>query len=170
MLGARVIPGIPAERARLRTTLTYQFTERLSAGIEYNPLAEDIGPLANWRVFDEKGDRPALILGTSSARIGSDEGRSYYATLVKSLDAWTGLPVAPYIGLAWDDYEEQWSGIGGLSVAWSQDWTSTHMWDGYNFHTVVERAIGDHTLGLVIAQQDEDWYAGLNWTWSFPGP
>lgn len=170
MLGARVIPGIPADRARIRTTLSYQFTPSFSAGIEYNPLAEDLEPIANWRLWSETDQRPALIVGTSSARIGSSKGSSYNLTLVKSLNQWTGLPVAPYAGVSWDDYEEKWSVIGGLSIAWSEEWNSLHLWDGYNFHTVVDRAIGDHSVGLVIAQQDEDWYAGLSWSWSIPAP
>jgi hypothetical protein len=169
-LGARVIPGIPADRARIRTTLSYQFTPSFSAGIEYNPLAEDLEPIANWRLWAETDERPALIVGTSSARIGSSKGNSYNLTFVKSLDSWTGLPVAPYAGVSFDDNEEKWSLIGGLSIAWTEEWNSLHLWDGYNFHTVVDRALGDHSLGLVIAQQDEDWYAGLSWSWAFPAP
>jgi len=170
VLGARVIPGIPADRARIRTTLSYQFTPRISAGIEYNPLAEGLQPLANWRLWDETEERPAAIFGISSARIGSSRGSSYNLSFVKSLDAWTGLPVAPYAGLSFDDFEQEWSVIGGLSIVWSEQWQSLHLWDGKNLHAVVDRAIGDHSIGLVIAQQDEDWYAGLSWSWSLPGP
>lgn len=170
MLGARAIPGIPADRAQLRTTLAYQFTERFSAGVEYNPLADDVGPIANWRVLDEGAQLPALVLGTSSGRIGSEEGRSLYATFVKSLDAWTGLPVAPYLGVSYDDFEEEFSIIGGLSIAYDEHWSSMHLWDGKNFHNLVERSIGDHSVGLLLAQQDDDFYLGLNWTWAFPGP
>ena len=75
MLSVRSIPNIPVERARLRSTLVYRITPRLQAGLEWNPLAEDVGPIANWRVWDEDAARPALILGTSSDRIGTDHGR-----------------------------------------------------------------------------------------------
>jgi hypothetical protein len=170
VLGARVIPGIPADRARIRTTLSYQFTPSFSAGIEYNPLADNVEPIANWRLWDETDERPALILGTSSARIGSSKGTSYNMTFVKSVEAWTDLPIAPYVGLSYDDYEDKTSVIGGLSIAWAEDWNSLHLWDGYNFHTVIDRTLQDHSIGLVIAQQDEEWYAGLSWSWSIPAP
>ena len=49
-LSARWIPGIPVERAELRLTATYQVVPDAFVGLEYNPLADDLGLLANWRV------------------------------------------------------------------------------------------------------------------------
>ena len=68
------------DRAMLRTTLTYTFLPGLSAGLEYNPVAGKISPLANWLAISETANRPALILGTSSDRIGTPSGQSFYAT------------------------------------------------------------------------------------------
>lgn len=166
----RWLPGIDVDRARLRSTLVWQFDDSFSAGLEWNPLADDIGPVANWRFVDESETLPALMLGTSSDRIGTPEGRSVYLTAAKSLDAWTGLPLAPYAGVAWGEYEDEFRFIGGLSVSWNEDWHSLHLWDGVNFHSVVERSFGEHSLGLVLAQQDDDWFLGATWSFSFAPP
>ncbi|MEY4773663.1 MAG: hypothetical protein RIT40_698 [Planctomycetota bacterium] len=166
----RWLPGIDVDRAELRTTLAYQFTGAFSAGLEYNPLADDLGVIANWRFVEETETTPAWMLGTSSDRIGTPSGRSVYLTAAKSLEAWLDLPVAPYAGVAYGEYDEEFVGIGGLAIAWGSEWSSLHLYDGHNFHTVVERAFDDQTLGLVLAQQDEDWTLGLSWTLSFASP
>ena len=73
------------DRATLRTTLTYRFLGRFQAGVEYNPLSDGVSPLANLHLITETGSRPALIVGTSSDRIGTPRGQSYYFTLSKDL-------------------------------------------------------------------------------------
>lgn len=166
----RFLPGIDVDRARLRTTLAYQFNDEFSAGLEWNPLADDLGPIANWRFVDETDSTPALMLGTSSDRIGTPDGRSVYLTAAKSLDELTGLPVAPYAGVAWGGYEDEFRFIGGVSIAWNDDWHSLHLWDGVNIHSVVERVFGEHMLGLVLAQQDDEWFLGASWSVSFAAP
>lgn len=82
--GVRVIAH-QIDRATWRNTLTYRFHRRVTAGIEYNPLAGKASPLANVVALTEKHERPALILGTSSDRIGTPFGQSFYATLSKNL-------------------------------------------------------------------------------------
>ena len=94
-LGHRMIADqIP--RASVRTTAMFRLLPTLSVGIEYNPRAEDVGPLLNWVALTETDSRPAVIAGTSSDRIGTPSGRSYYATVSKSLHETLHLPVAPY--------------------------------------------------------------------------
>ncbi|MGH9782835.1 MAG: hypothetical protein ACRD88_01510, partial [Terriglobia bacterium] len=86
--GLRVIPGV-VPRAQVRTTLTYRLHPRLMAGVEFNPRAAEPGdrvnPLVNWVALTETTQRPALIVGTSSDRIGTPRGQSFYATLSKNL-------------------------------------------------------------------------------------
>ncbi|QDU65177.1 hypothetical protein [Engelhardtia mirabilis] len=151
-------------------------TERLRVGIELNPYEDgsldpdgwDVGPLVNYRVFDETERRPAMIVGTSSDRIGTPDGRAYYATLSKSLDHWTGLPIAPYVGTAFGEFEDEWELIGGLGIRWAERVTSTHLWDGENLHHLVDYAWdGGWRTGLVLAEQDGDYYAGLTLGLSF---
>jgi hypothetical protein len=80
VIGVRWIPGIDVDRAELRTTTMYQFTPTFSAGLEINPLAADIRPIANWLAIPEEGNQPALIFGTSSDRIGTPHGQAFYGT------------------------------------------------------------------------------------------
>ncbi len=79
----RVIPGV-VPRAQFRNTLTYRLHPRLTTGVEFNPRAAEPGdrvnPLANWVAMTETTQRPALIIGTSSDRIGTPRGQSFYAT------------------------------------------------------------------------------------------
>jgi hypothetical protein len=157
----RVIPGIPVDRAQLRLTVTYAVTERFSLGVEVNPLGEDAGPLANLRILDETEWRPALIVGTSSDRIGTPEGRAFYATLSKDLEQWTGLPIAPYAGAAYGDFDDEWVPIGGLRVRWSERWSSTHLFDGHNLHHIVDRELGHVTAGVLLVEQDGEYYVGV---------
>lgn len=158
----RLIEGIPVDRARWRLTATYALTDALSVGVEYNPLDDDVGPLANWRLLDETDRRPALVVGTSSARIGTKSGRAYYATLSKDLERWTSLPVAPYAGVAWDGGDEEWKAIGGLNVRWSERWSSVHLWDGENLHHLLDYLFPQgHSLGVLAAEQDGTYYLGL---------
>ncbi len=69
MYGMRLLSK-PRPRATVRMTLTYKFHPRLTAGVEYNPGADEVAPIANLLVLTETRRRPALILGTSSDRIG----------------------------------------------------------------------------------------------------
>lgn len=163
------------DRARWRNTLVYRFHPRLQAGVEVNPLDDDFGLLANWRVWDETESLPALILGTSSDRIGTENGRAYFGTLSKDLEGWTGLPVAPYAGLAYGDADDAWVFVGGVGVRWGQGIRSTHLFDGENLHHVVTRAFAagapedpwTGSYGLVLAEQDDGHHLGLSFALNF---
>ncbi len=136
----RVIPGA-VPRAQIRTTLTYRFHARFTAGIEYNPRGETtsarVGPLANFLVMTETARRPALIVGTSSDRIGTRDGQSVYATLSKSLKRETGFPIAPYAGVAYSGFEDRLLGIGGLNIHFTKNISGLAMFDGVHLHPMV---------------------------------
>lgn len=164
----RWIPGIDVDRPRFRTTLVRYFTPSFSAGIEYNPVADDVGPLANWLAVPESGDWPALLFGTSSDRIGTSHGRALYGTLSKDLEGLTGLPIAPYVGASYGTYDDELVGIGGLVVRWSERWSTTSLWDGHNLHHIVEAGIDERqVVGLVIANVDGHYDVGLSYSISF---
>ena len=138
------------DRAKWRNTLTYRFHPRVTAGIEYNPLAKKVSPLANVVAVTETHQRPALILGTSSDRIGTPSGQSFYATLSKSLKHYTGLPIAPYVGIAYGTYEGRARLIGGLNISGGEHWSSTILFDGVRVHPLVNYSFGRHQFGVMF--------------------
>ena len=152
--GVRVIPGT-VRRAQLRTTLTYRLHPRVTAGIEVNPRAGDnsgrVSPLFNLLAVRETARRPALILGTSSDRIGTPKGQSFYATLSKSLKDETGLPIAPYLGVAYSTYEHRWLPVAGLNVSFTRNLSGTVIFDGVRVHPLLNYSLGPHTFSLVLA-------------------
>jgi hypothetical protein len=97
--GTRFVEG-QIDRAKWRNTMTVRIAPRLSVGLEFNPLSSDWSPLANWLAVEETEKRPALIFGTSSDRIGTPSGQSFYGTLSKNLEEWIKIPIAPYAGAA----------------------------------------------------------------------
>ncbi len=152
--GLRVIPGAVA-RASLRSTMTYRLHPRLTAGIEVNPRAEEtagvVSPLVNWLAIAETARRPAVIIGTSSDRIGTPRGQSFYATLSKNLKRETRLPIAPYAGISYGTYEHRWLPIGGLNVYFSEHFSGLVIFDGSRVHPMVTYARGRYAFSFVLA-------------------
>jgi hypothetical protein len=147
--GVRVIAN-QIDRAKWRNTLTYRFHPRLTAGIEYNPLAQKVSPIANLVAVTETHTRPALILGTSSDRIGTPSGQSFYATLSKSLKHQTGVPVAPYVGVAYGTFDDRARVIGGLNIGFDDHWSSTILFDGVRVHPLVNYTYNRHQFGFIL--------------------
>jgi hypothetical protein len=147
--GVRVIAN-QIDRAKWRNTLTHRFHPRLTAGIEYNPLAKKVSPIANFVAMTETHQRPALIFGTSSDRIGTPSGQSFYATLSKSLKHHTGLPIAPYVGVAYGTHEDRARAIGGLNITFNDRWSSTILFDGVRVHPLLNYTHGRHQFGVIL--------------------
>lgn len=147
--GVRVMSN-QIDRATWRNTLTYRFHPRFSAGIEYNPLAGKVSPLANIVALTETHTRPALILGTSSDRIGTPFGQSFYATVSKNLKHQTGLPIAPYVGVAYGTFEDRFRPIGGLNIIINEGWSSTILFDGVRVHPTANYTRGRHQFGVIF--------------------
>ena len=147
--GVRVIAN-QIDRARWRNTLTYRFHPRFTAGVEYNPLAGKVSPIANLVALTETHKRPAVILGTSSDRIGTPSGQSYYATASKDLKHATDLPIAPYVGLAYGTYEDRFRPIGGLNIYYKERWSSTILFDGVRVHPLINYARDRHVFSFVM--------------------
>jgi hypothetical protein len=152
------------DRAALRTTLTYRLDPRLSLGIEYNPLAAKVSPLANWLAIPEREHRPALIIGTSSDRIGTPSGQSFYATLSKSLDRELGIPVAPYVGLAYGTFEDRLRPIAGSNLELPHRFSAQVLFDGVHVHPIVSYSPGRHVFSLVLVRGKDP---GISYSLSF---
>ncbi len=139
----------------------------MRAGIEVNPRDDDVGPLLNWRVLDETAELPAIVLGTSSDRIGTPSGRAVYATASKDLERWTGLPVAPYAGITYSGFDHAFDPIGGLVVRFD-GFSTTHLYDGDNTHHLLSVGLGNGmSVGVLYVGQDEEDYWGLTFGTSF---
>lgn len=150
-LGVRLLTNqIP--RAAVRTTLTYRFHPRLQLGIEYNPRAGEFAPLANLLVLTETKRRPALMLGTSTDRIGTPSGQAFYATFSKNLHRETGLPIAPYAGAAFGTYDHRVRPIGGLSVALNRNFSILATYNGVNVHPLLIFSYERHALSLIMVK------------------
>lgn len=161
--GVRVISH-QIDRAKWRNTLTYRFHSRFTAGIEYNPLARKVSPIANLVALTETHRRPALVLGTSSDRIGTPSGQSLYATFSKNLKHYTGLPIAPYFGVAYGTYEDRKRMIGGLNITMAERWSSTILFDGIRIHPLVNYTTGRHQLGVIF---ERGRHPGISYSISF---
>jgi hypothetical protein len=136
-----------------------------------NPLDESASPLANWLALPEQEVWPALLLGTSSDRIGTDHGQAFYATFSKDLEGWTGLPIAPYAGVSYGTFDDELVGIGGLMIRWTERIATYSMWDGHNLHNQLEYDLGHgHAIGLIVVDLDGDYSVGVNWSWNFSMP
>lgn len=122
------------KRATHRTVLTRQINDALRIGVEYNAGADEVGFVGNWRALSETRTRPAVIFGTSSDRIGTPDGQSYFVTVSKSLKRETGLPVAPYVGVSYSGYERKLLYPYGLNVALHPQWSALYMHDGVASH------------------------------------
>ncbi len=167
-IGLRYIPDIPVDRAEFRMTATYAVLPGAFIGVEYNPLDDDVGVLANWRIVDETKRRPMWMVGTSSDRIGTTSGRAYYTTLSKSFRPFKTISIAPYAGLSYGEFDDEWVGIGGIGVRWHRDFFSTTSYDGHNLHHMLDYTITqNYRVGFVLAEQDGKHYGGVSLGWTF---
>jgi len=139
-------------RASVRTTLTYRFHPRLTAGIEYNPRADEVGVIANLLILTETEKRPALMLGTSTDRIGTPSGQSFYLTLSKNLRRKIGLPVAPYVGGSFGTFDDRVRPIGGVTVFLNRKFSVLATYNGVNFHPLLNFTHKQHALSLIMVK------------------
>jgi len=151
-------------RAAVRATLTYKFHPRLTAGIEYNPRAHEVAPIANFLILTERSNRPALMIGTSTDRIGTPSGQSFYATLSKNLRESTGLPLAPYVGAAFGTFDNRLRPVGGLSIFLGNGFSILATYNGVQVHPLLIYSHGRHTLSLVMVKGREP---GMSYSVSF---
>ncbi len=149
----RYIDGV-IRRAGLRSTLTYRITPRVQAGVEVNPRSEKdggkVGPLFNWLAVPETLRRPAVIVGTSSDRIGTPSGQAFYATASKNLKRETKLPIAPYGGVVYGTHEDRLRPIGGLNVGFTEQVTSLVIFDGVHVHPLLNFGWRQHMFSFVL--------------------
>jgi hypothetical protein len=161
----RAIPGA-VPRAQLRNTLTYSPAPQLRVGLEVNPRSqkEKVNPLVNWLPITEGARRPSVMFGTSSDRIGTPTGQSFYMTVAKDLHHATGVPIAPYVGTAYSTYQDRFLFIGGLNVNFTRQISTLTMFDGVHVHPTVNWTWRRHVFSLVLVRGREP---GVSYSVSF---
>lgn len=130
----------------------YAISTSVQAGLEWNPLADSVSPLANVRLLSETARRPAVILGTSSDRIGTPSGQSFYVTVSKDLRRTIGLPIAPYAGVAYGTFEDRARPIAGLNVELARGLSALVLFDGVHVHELLTYARGRHGVSFVLVR------------------
>lgn len=149
----------------LRTTFMYRWHPRVHVGLEFNPKVGEVHPLLTLIPVTETKNRPAVIFGISSDRIGTPEGTSFYLTTSKDLEHWTGLAIAPYVGIVYGTYEKKARVIGGLSVRLPRKFTSLFQFDGVKLHPGLTYSYNDtHALTFLLVRNRQP---GLSYTLSF---
>jgi len=129
---------------------------RFSFGIEWNPKAEQIEPLANWLAMTETERRPALMFGLSSDRIGTPDGEAFFFTLSKDLQGLTGWPIAPYVGASFGTFEDDLRAIGGVRIRIGHGFAGTLLHDGKALHPTLEYGFLDrHVVSLLWVDAED---------------
>jgi hypothetical protein len=160
----RLLTG-QVNRAAVRTTLVYRVHPRVHIGVEYNPKVGEVHPLLTLIPVTETRNRPAIILGISSDRIGTPSGTSFYMTASKDLENWTGLPIAPYGGVVYGTHEGRFRAIGGLNIRVRPKLTSLIQFDGVKVHPTVTYTFNDtHALTFLMIRGTRP---GVSYTFSF---
>ena len=136
-------------RPRWRATANYRVIPTLQLGAEYNPVADEVGPLATWFLLTEGERRPALFLGTSSDRIGSPEGtQSYYLTMAKVLPL---VRTSPYVSLNYSEWDDGWNVPFGANVELGHGLSLQPMYDGHRTHLLASYATERLSATLIWA-------------------
>ncbi len=160
----RLLKG-QVDRAAVRTTLIYRWHPRVHVGLEFNPRVGEVHPLLTIIPVTETANRPAVIFGISSDRIGTPRGTSFYLTASKDIERWTGLPIAPYAGIVYGTYEKEFRPIGGLSIRLPKNFSSLMQFDGHKLHPGLTYSFNDtHSLTFMMIRLKEP---GVTYTFSF---
>ena len=120
----------------------HRLHRRLNVGIEWNPGESEIGPLANLFLLTESHLRPALSLGTSSDRIGTDAGEtSVYLTAAKRCPS-PRVPLSGYVSLNWSEADEGFNVPLGGTLHLGERFDVRAMYDGERTHLLGSVSVG----------------------------
>lgn len=127
----------------------YRLHRRANIGIEWNPGAEEVGPLANLFLFLETHWRPALALGTSSDRIGSEAGTS--SVFLTAAKRWPSprVPLSGYVSLNWSETDDGFNIPFGGTVHLGGRIDLRGMYDGQRTHLLASVPVGRLTVSAL---------------------
>lgn len=144
-MSLRVIPNSPVDRARTRLIAAWRATTRLSVALEWNPGEDELLPNFNFALSlpGEHVPHVGLVGGTSSDRIGTPDGRSWFLTAPFSPPEGFPLPVTGYVGAAYGTYADDLRAVGGLTWWFDNDTSAAVQHDGEQIHFLVSRNLGE---------------------------
>ena len=131
------------ERPRWRFTLNCRIHQRLQFGLEYNPVAKEVGPLLSLFL---------MFLGTSSDRIGSPAGKqAYFVTVSKGLPK---LPISAYATLNYSEWNKELGVTSvnipfGITVNFGQYLSIRPMYDGDRSHLMLNYFADHYGVSLM---------------------
>lgn len=114
-----------------------------------------MGLLANWRVLRESKSTPAIMVGTSSDRIGTPRGRAYYMTVSKEVADDLGV----YVGVMYGEHENKIRIPAGVSYRFDDKWSALFAYDGVNGHPMVTYSWDRYNLTFLMVGSK---YPGLS--------
>ena len=125
---------------------------RAQIGVEYNPLVDEVDPLATVFLLTETDARPAFFLGTSSDRIGSPKGeQAYFVTASKLMPR---VPLSAYASLNYSEWDE------GFNYPFGAEWfiwrgfSLRYMYDGERSHLLGNWVGGHVGVSLMAVWMD----------------
>ena len=140
------------DRPRWRATANYRIHHRLQIGVEFNPGAQEIGPLFTLFLLTETDGRPALFLGTSSDRIGSPSGKqSYFATVSKYVPA---LRASIYGSVNYSEWDEAVNFPAGVGLEVGRGVSIRQMYDGDRGHLLFNYFAHRYGVSLMLVWFD----------------
>ncbi|MBT5705029.1 hypothetical protein N9B57_02430 [Verrucomicrobia bacterium] len=146
---SRWIPEKP-DHGQWYLNISYQLFDNFRAGLDYRPLTEDFGVIANWRVFPESDDwRPALVLGSSNDDFGNINSQSIYGTFSKYLFEVMNVGFSVYGGATYIEALNDLRPVGGLHLR-REAWTAMFMYSGVDEHLTLARELGNHTVSFIL--------------------
>lgn len=120
-------------------------------GLEYNAAIGEVDTRGNWFLQTETDTRPGFIFGWSSDRIGTPHGRMYFLTASKlTASNARGFGVAPYVSVAYSEFDRGFTVPWGASLALGPQWTLLPMYDGHRSHTTLSWSAPDGRSSVTL--------------------
>ncbi|MHC4837753.1 MAG: hypothetical protein ACYTF3_06160 [Planctomycetota bacterium] len=136
----RWLPNSTVDRAETRIVGAWRATKRLSLALEWNPGEDELLPNFNFApsLPGEHVPGVGLVVGTSSDRIGTPEGRAWFASASLNPHGWGWeLPVNGYLGAAYGTFADDLRAIGGLRWRVTDELSLSVQHDGEQVHGIL---------------------------------
>lgn len=138
---------------------------------EWNPGESELLPNFNFApsLPGEHITGVGMVVGTSSDRIGTPDGRAWFGSLSLNPRAWgVEIPVSGYAGASYGTWENDLRAIGGVSWRVHPRFSVGAQHDGVNLHGVANYDLGElgpgntrWSIGALLIEQDNSHTVGL---------